>query len=113
MKNENVKHTPGLVKVYFYDLDGRRELGSFKPVGCRNAREIRLEEAEATPELLAALEMAEKIERLEAEKKELLNQCHHALRQMEQVYTKGDPKTEGLCLSIRGLRAALKKAKGE
>ena len=42
----------------------------------------------------------------------LVEACHNALRQIEQVYTKGDPKTEGLCLSIRGLRAILKEVEG-
>lgn len=40
----------------------------------------------------------------------LLDACRNALRQIEQVYTKGDPKTEGLCLSIRGLRQAIEQA---
>lgn len=43
---------------------------------------------------------------------ELLDQCRNTLRQLEQVYIKGDPKTEGLCLSIRGLRGVIAKAEG-
>jgi hypothetical protein len=50
--------------------------------------------------------------RLIAAAPELLNQCYATLRQLEQVYIKGDPKTEGLCLSIRGLKGVISKAEG-
>lgn len=37
----------------------------------------------------------------------LLMACKNTLAQLERTYEKGNPATEGLCLSIRGLRAAI------
>lgn len=42
----------------------------------------------------------------------MLAQCKLTLEQLERTYTPHDPKTEGLCLSIRGLRAVIAKAEG-
>jgi hypothetical protein len=51
--------------------------------------------------------------RLIASAPELLQQCKNTLRQIKQVYIKGDTKTEGLCLSIKGLRGVIAKAEGK
>ena len=116
MKNENAKHTPGpwgvtrLNGVEYVTIDGGR---------VSVARVSALKGGEGNARLIAAApEMAEKIERLEAEKKELLAALEMIANKISPDSTRSikDCGEFGVYLRIEGInkiRAAIARAKGE